>query len=181
MNSFETLLDIEHNCRANAVSIPRQIVTERDWIGVGFRASNFNFVCPMDLISEILRWPTMAKLPSSASWFKGIANLRGRLLPVTDFQGFVTGTRHKQEPTSRILVVNIDNAHYGFAVEQVLGIERFFSEEAKVSEEISDIGEYLAYSKKAFERDSEPWIVVDFESLIEEAKFYHILSAKMEI
>lgn len=181
MNSFETLLDIEHNCRTNAVSIPRQIVTERDWLGIGFRSSNFNFVCPMNIISEILRWPTMAELPSSDSWFRGIANLRGRLLPVTDLQGFVTGQSHKKNTFSRVLVVNLDNVFYGFAVEQVLGIERFFSKESKLAGEIPEIGKYLPYTKGAFERDYEPWIVVDFSSIVEEAKFYHILSSKMEV
>ncbi len=181
MNSFETLLDIEHNCRANAVSIPRQIVTERDWLGVGFRSSNFNFVCPMSVISEILIWPNLATLPSSGSWFRGIANLRGRLLPVTDLQGFVTKQCHKHDSSSRILVVNIENVLYGFAVEQVLGIERFFSSELKQAEEIPEIGKYLPYTKNAFERNYEPWIIMDFSSIIDEPKFYHILSSKMEV
>lgn len=181
MNSFETLLDIEQHCKWNAVSIPRQIVTERDWIGVGFRVAELNFVCPMELISEILHWPEMTELPSSASWFKGIANLRGRLLPITDFQGFVTKQSHQHLPTSRILVVKIEGAHYGFAVEQVLGIQRFFSQEAKDPEEISGIEEYLPYVSKAFERENQPWIVTDFSTVIEEAKFYHILSSKMDL
>jgi len=181
MDAFETLLDIQQSCKSYAVNIPRQIVTERDWLGIGFRASNFNFVCPMQTISEILRWPPLTEIPASQPWFRGTANLRGRILPVTDLQGFVTGAAHKEKELSRVLVVNFENAFYGFAVEQVLGIERFFGEEIKPAESLLEIKDYLPYIQGAFERDYKPWIVLNFGTIIQTPEFYHVLAAKTEI
>jgi len=181
MDPFETLLDIERNCKAYALNIPRQIVTERDWLGIGFRLANCNFVSRMRSVSEILRWPSMSTVPNAELWFKGIANLRGRILPITDLQGFVTSNPHKESSLSRILVIHFEEAFYGFAVEQVLGIERFFGEEVKPAEGLIELKDYMPYVQGAFERDQKPWIIMDFEKLIQDPDFYHILASKVEV
>ncbi len=180
MGPFETLLDIERNCKTFAVNIPRQIVTERNWLGIGFKASNFNFICPMQNVSEILRWPAITPIPSAQPWFRGTANLRGRLLPITDLEGFVTGRPHLEKDFSRVLVISFENAFYGFAVSQVLGIERFFGEELKPAESLTALNTYLPYVQGGFEREHHPWIILNFGSIIETPEFYHILSFKTE-
>lgn len=181
MVPLETLLEIERNCKSYAVNIPRQIVTERDWLGVGFRLANCNFVCKMEEISEVLRWPVMSEVPSAQPWFKGIANLRGKILPVTDLQGFVSGTSHIETNLSRVLVVNYENAFFGLAVEQVLGIEKFFGEEIKPADDVLPSKEYAAFVKGAFERDYQPWNIINFESIIQTPIFYHILATRNEV
>lgn len=181
MGPFETLLDIEQNCRANAAAIPRQIITEKDWLGIGFRSSDLHFVCPMGIVSEVLRWPDMTPVPAGQSWFRGMANLRGRLLPVTDLQGFVTGVSHVEKPLSRVLVISFEKALYGFAVEQVLGIEHFFGEEIKPADSILPIKEYLPYLQGAFERERQPCFILNFKLITQTSEFYHVLSSKTEI
>jgi twitching motility protein PilI len=180
MNPFETLLDIEQKCRAFAERIPRQIIAEKDWLGIGFRSSGLNFVCKMGVVSEILRWPDITAVPAGQPWFRGMTNLRGHLLSVTDLQGFVTGTVHTEKPLSRILVVSFEKASYGFAVDQVFGIEHFFGEEIKPAEGILNIKEYLPYLQGAFERDHQPWYILNFASIIQTPEFYHILSVRPE-
>lgn len=180
MDAFATLLDIDRDCKKFAVNIPRQIVTERDWLGIGFKSSNLNFVCPMSMVSEVLRWPTMTEIPASQAWFKGTANLRGRILPVTDLQGFVTGIPHKKKELSRVMVIRYENVFYGFAVEQVLGIERFFGEEVKSAQTLMEVKEYLPYAEGAFEHDNHPWVILNFGAIIQTPEFYHILSSKIE-
>ena len=177
---FVTLLDIECNCKAYAVNIPRQIVTERDWLGIGFKSSDYDFVCRMEEVSEILRWPVMTDVPGSQPWFRGIANLRGHILPVTDLQGFISGAPHKETALSRVLVVNYENAYYGFAVGQVLGIEHFFAEEVKPAVNLNNIHNYIPYVKGVFERDYKPWAILNFGIIIQTTEFYHILTAKTE-
>lgn len=180
MSSFETLRDIEQNCKVFAAHIPRQIITEKDWLGIGFRSSGLNFVCKMGVVSEILRWPDITILPAGQSWFRGMTNLRGHLLPVTDLQGFVTGTVHTEKPLSRILVVTFEKMSYGFAVDQVFGIEYFFGEEIKPADGILNIKEYLPYLQGAFERDHQPWYILDFSLITQTPEFYHILAARTE-
>lgn len=179
MGPFETLLAIEQNCRSNAASIPRQSITEKDWLGIGFRSTNLNFVCPMGLVSEVLRWSEITPVPAGQPWFRGMTNLRGRLLPVTDLEGFVTGASHAEKSLSRILVVSSEKMVFGFAVEQVLGIERFFAEEIKPANSVLDIKEYLPYLQGSFERAHKPWFILNFELITKTPEFYHILSARL--
>lgn len=181
MNAFETLLDLEKNCKAHAVNLPRQIISERNGFGISFKASGFHFVCAMDQVSEVLKWPSFTELPSSRSWFRGAANLRGRLLPISDLQGFVSGIPHQAGMNSRVLVIPFKSYLYGFAVEQVLGIEHFFKDEKKSATEIPDIGAYLPYAKEAFEHAEQPWILFDFEAVFANPNFYHVLSSRMEL
>lgn len=180
MDPFAVLLDIERNCRAFAVKIPRQMEAERDWLGIGFRSSHLNFVCPMNLVSEILKWPTITGVPAAQPWFKGTTNLRGHILPVTDLQEFVTGKPASGQDLGRILVISYDKAIYGFAVPQVLGIERFFGEEMKPIVEMQEIKEYLPYVQGGFEIKHQPWIILDFSIIIQTPEFYHVLSNHME-
>jgi twitching motility protein PilI len=177
---FDTLLDIERNCKAYAVNIPRQIVTERDWFGVGFRSSGFNFVCPLSQVSEILTWPVITTVPGAYPWFKGVANLRGRILSVTDLQGFITKKTHQENILSRILVVAFDGNFYGFSVEQVLGVERFFGEEIKPIGALKELKEYLSFAEGVFEKAHELWVILNFHSIIKVAEFYHVVSTRME-
>jgi len=180
MNPFETLQAISENCRENAFKIPRQMAAERDWLGIGFKSSGLNFVSTMSSVAEVLRWPAITELPSAQHWFKGTANLRGKILPITDLQSFVTDKPHRTKALSRVLVVDIDHNHYGFAVEQVLGIERFFSEEKKIVPTVPLIEDYLPFVTGAFEREGEAWIMINFESIVQSAKFYHLLSLRAE-
>ncbi|MBP6103627.1 MAG: chemotaxis protein CheW [Gammaproteobacteria bacterium] len=180
MNCFKMLSDIERDCKLNAVHLPKQISSERDWRGISFKVGRFHGVCTMQAIAEVLPWPMITPLPSARSWFRGAANVRGRLLPVTDLQGFITGLPHQSGITSRVLVVHFKNHAYGFAVEQVLGIERFFGDEKKSAKALPDIEPYLPYVIDAFEHQEKPWILLDFEAIFQDAGFYHVLSARME-
>ncbi len=179
MSPLETLLNIEQNCRSYAASIPKQIVTEKDWLGIAFRSTNLNFVCPMRIISEVLHRVEITPVPAGQAWFRGVTNLRGRLLPVTDLQGFITGVPHRITPLSRILVVSSEKMTFGFAVEQVLGIEQFFGEEIKPANNVLSVKEYLPYLEGVFEREHHPWFVLNFALIPKVPEFYHILSVRI--
>jgi len=180
VDPFETLLDIERNCKAYAVNIPRKIVTKRDWFGIGFRSSNFNFVCPIKEVIEILRGSANSEVPGAYPWFRGVSNLRGHLLPVTDLEGFITGVVHPENGLSRILVVSFENALYGFVVSQLLGIERFFGKELKSAEKIPEIKQYLPFVQGTFEQDRKPWVILSFRSLIKTPEFYHVVKGEWQ-
>lgn len=181
MDPFQILVDIDHHCKTHSIKIPREIITERDWLGIGFKCSNFNFVCPMSTVAEILKWPTITSIPAAQPWFRGTTNLRGRLLPISDLEGFISGIPHHESPTSRILVIRFNQSLFGFAVAQVSGIERFFGAEIKSANNVTNLTPYLPYVSGAFERDNKPWVILNFEGLIESTGFYHLLKPKTEV
>ena len=134
----------------------------------------------MQEVSEILSRTMLTEIPSAQAWFKGTANLRGHILPVTDLQAFVTGKPHPKSPLNRILITTFENALFGFSVEQVFGIEHFFSEEMKPLEGRPETKAYWPYAKSAFEKEGQPWIIIHLSSIVENPSFYHILTTKIE-
>lgn len=62
---------------------------EYDWQGVVFEIGGQRLVAPMGQVSEVLAMPEYTSLPLVKPWMLGIANIRGRLLPITDLSQFL--------------------------------------------------------------------------------------------
>ena len=87
--AFELLLDIDRRCRLLAADLPSQETRLQRWSGIAFRVGSNAYVAPMGEVAEVLHEPRCTLMPGVKPWVKGVANLRGRLLPVMDLGGFL--------------------------------------------------------------------------------------------
>lgn len=55
---------------------------------LGFLVAGQNWFVNLDEVSEVIPVPTMVPVPLTASWYAGIANVRGNLFSVVDFAAF---------------------------------------------------------------------------------------------
>src|SRR6185295_11326262 len=55
----------------------------------GFRIGNLRLMVPFDGGSELSEMLPVYRLPNCASWFKGLVNLHGNLVPVFDLAGLL--------------------------------------------------------------------------------------------
>ena len=83
------------------------------------------YVAPMGEISEILHEPRYAVLPGVKPWVKGVANLRGRLLPIMDLCSFFGHELSPVRKQRRVLVVDHQEVFAGLMVDEVLGLQHF--------------------------------------------------------
>src|SRR5471030_1306206 len=104
-NAFELLLEMERNSKAFALPMPSQHAMGEIWQGMGFTCGEQNFVVALDEIQEVIPLGNVTMLPSSASWFLGVTNLRGHVLPVTDLQEFILDKPLMKSPLSKILIL----------------------------------------------------------------------------
>lgn len=81
---FQLLVDIDQRCRRLAAGLPAQQEAVQSWSGIGFRMGGRFFVAPMGEVGEVLHEPRYTQLPGVKTWVKGVANVRGRLLPIMD-------------------------------------------------------------------------------------------------
>lgn len=174
-DAFDTLIDIEQKCRAQAKPLPRQKLAGKTWQGIGFALANANFVAPLSEIMEVLPVPSLTELPKSADWFKGVANLRGRVLPITDLQGFVIGTSQTLKPMSRILVSEFEQSIVGFLVSQVLGVQHFVASTLKPEMNGKLDAKFKPYIQGRFEQDDKTWHIVSLKGISQNAEFYHMI------
>ena len=125
---FEVLAGYEQRSLAHAAGAPEQIEAAGLWRGIGFRIGDRYFVSSIAEVNEILTLPTVTVVPGAKSWLRGVANVRGNLVPVIDLRDFVGGGRSPTSDTTRVLVVRQHGGSVGLLVDEVLG-QRSFSED----------------------------------------------------
>lgn len=123
--AFELLLDIDRRCRLLAADLPSQETRQHLWSGIGFRVGPNGYVAPMGEVAEVLHEPRCTLMPGVKPWVKGVANLRGRLLPVMDLGGFLGLGLSKARKQRRVLVVEFHDLFVGLLVDEVVGMQHF--------------------------------------------------------
>ncbi len=123
------LHELSQRSRTEAHSLPQQIEVKATWEGVGFRLDGKGWVVPLDQVKEILTKVNISPVPGAKAWVRGVANVRGTLLPILDLRGFLLGKLTKMTRQSRILVMQHKGVVAGLLVEEVLGMRHFLEEE----------------------------------------------------
>lgn len=123
--AFQLLLDIDQRCRSLAAGLPLQETRQQGWSGIGFRMGEHFYVAPMGEVGEILHEPRYAALPGVKPWIKGVANLRGRLLPIMDLCAFFGHELSPLRKQRRVLVIDHQDVFAGLLVDEVLGVQHF--------------------------------------------------------
>ena len=125
LTAFELLWQIDQRCRLLAADLPSQPGRQDRWSGIGFRLGEHWYVTPMGEVSEVLHEPRCTQLPGVKPWVKGVANLRGRLLPIMDLCGFFGHELSPLRKQRRVLVVEHNDVFAGLLVDEVFGLQHF--------------------------------------------------------
>lgn len=132
---------------------------EFDWQGVVFEIGGQRLVAPMGQVSEVLTMPEYTSVPLVKPWMLGIANIRGRLLPLTDLSRFLqVPSKLSQMSQRKVIVVEHDNVFSGLLVDQVLGIEQF-TRDQYFPEAIEPNSPFAPYNHGKFFKDEQDWYV----------------------
>ena len=168
---FAALVEIERLCRS--ISGESSVAGEADgqWVGLGFRVGEQRFLAPRECVREVLLPVSMARVPGAKPWLKGVANVRGALLAVTDLRHLLEGVasvaRHRQ---ARIISLKHPHVPAGILVDEVFGF-RYMSE-APISADSAEVAEpYRPYLSTVYRYSDEVWGVLDLYRLLESAEF----------
>jgi twitching motility protein PilI len=167
---FELLLEIERRSRA-AVAGQSGVDMSSEWVGVGFRIGEEQFVADRDQVREVLMLPkTLTRVPGTRRWVLGIANLRGHLLPLTDVKMLLGSGRTALRRTTRVISVNHREIPAGLVVDEVLGFRRFGEQDyvEKWPETALRCDRFL---HGAYQRGADNWPIFDLYDLVESTTF----------
>jgi twitching motility protein PilI len=168
---FELLRELERLARLTLTGQGRAAAAESEWVGVAFRLSSENFLLAREETREVLGYPSVVtRVPGAKPWIRGIANVRGQILPIVDLRAFLGGGMTNTNRSTRVLVANHRDVPAGLLVDEVLGFRRFADHEfsAVTPPTIVRCDRYLA---GAFRRGTESWPVFSLRSLLESAEF----------
>ena len=168
---FELLAELERRARAVTAQGGQDAASGREWVGIAIRMAGELFLVAREETREVLSMPaSLTRIPGAKSWIRGLANVRGQLLPIVDLRQFLGSGVTPPSRNTRIVVVNHREIPAGLMVDEVLGFRRFaeseFSGDAPPT--VVRCERYLA---GAFRRGAEQWPVLSLRSVLESSSF----------
>ena len=167
---FELLAEIERRSR-QAHAGQGGVDMPAEWVGVGFRIGDEQFVASREEVREVLMLPeTTTRVPGAKRWLLGIANLRGHLLPLIDVKLLLGSGRTSLRRTTRVISVNHREIPAGLVVDEVLGFRRFMDRELTETwpETVVRCDRFLT---GAYQRGDDIWPVMNISDFIESNLF----------
>ncbi len=172
---FKILADIVSRSVKHAAGLPAQDEAIELWNGIGFTIADTQFVAPMGSVSEILHPPKYTSVPGVRNWMLGVANVRGRLLPIMDLALFFDVKASSQKSRGkRVLIVEHGEILSGFVVDSVHGMQYFSAD--SFQEKASSLLEksIQPFVKGAYEKNNSQWNVFDTFTLTNNKKFLDV-------
>jgi twitching motility protein PilI len=167
------LSDIQAATFQNAAQLPLKESAQPEWQGLGYQIGGIRLVSPMDEVSEILKVPKITPLPGVKSWILGIANVRGRLMPIVDLHEYFQMTPTLPMVQWRALIVEDEDLVAGLVVEQSLGIQHFLegSHEQASGDGLDSIRRFV---KGAFRHGGRVFFEMELTSILRDEKFFNV-------
>jgi twitching motility protein PilI len=168
---FELLAELERRARAVSAQQSTAEAAGAEWVGVALRMAGDLYLVAREETREVLGVPaSTTRVPGARSWIRGLANVRGQLLPIIDLRQFLGSGVTPVTRNTRVVVANHREIPAGLLVDEVLGFRRFaeseFSGDAPPT--VARCERYLA---GAFRRGDEQWPVLSLRALLESAAF----------
>lgn len=171
--AFKVLADLAEQYANSARWLPEQeeVVPTRKVVCCALMG--VNLAIALEELTEILELPQCTRLPRVKPWVWGVANLRGRLLPVINFAEFLGGKLSSPRKSHRVLVIDIQGVFVGLVVDQVYGMRNLPVDSFK--RQPADIPEVLApYAEGGFCQEGDTWILLRPGRLQSDQRFMEV-------
>src|SRR5271169_2370918 len=117
---FELLKELEKRSRSVVAAAAPDSSAGREWVGVAFRMGGETFLAAREETREVLGYPAViTRIPGAKNWVKGLANVRGALMPMLDLRQFLGSGATAMGRNTRIVVVNHRDIPAGLMVDEV--------------------------------------------------------------
>lgn len=168
---FDLLRELERRSQVAQAGSGAESGDLREWVGIGFRLGAEQYIVPREEIREVLMVPgSITRVPGAKAWLRGLANVRGHLLPLVDLRAFLGAGSGGSGRAARVLVLNSSEYPVGLLVDEVYGFRRFLD-----SEHSSELPETMIrcerYLSGSFQRGEERWPVFSTRRLLAADEF----------
>lgn len=169
---FDLLVQLDQRIRERApvAATSAQLSEIRGQLAA--RLGSWNLLFSMDDVAEIIPFPrSITQVPGVKRWLLGIANLRGRVISVSDLRDFLTGRTTAQLPGCQIIVARAGEWDYGLLMEEIVGM-RHFGPQHRLTSLAEHVEESLQpLVEEAFWSDNQCWMVFNTKKLLVDSQF----------
>ena len=166
------LHDIESRSRDHSQAPPREQEQTNVWESILFSVGNTRYAMPLNGVTEILNYPAnVTSVPGTHPWVKGVANIRGELLPIIDLQSYLGAGPASQKKRNRVLVVDRSGVRTGLLVGESVGIKHFSEDQRCNTSEDKLAADFGLYVNGSYKQGGEVWPVFDLQALLEDQAF----------
>jgi len=174
---FELLQELERRGRSVSAQAGQDDPVGREWVGVALRMAGELYLAAREETREVLSVPvSLTRVPGAKPWIRGLANVRGQLLPIIDLRHFLGSGVTPATRNTRIVVVNHREIPAGLLVDEVLGFRRF-AEGEFTGDAPSTVAQCERYLAGAFRHGEEQWPVLSLRSILESPAFAEAAAA----
>jgi twitching motility protein PilI len=167
---FSILVDIANRSLGAARGLPEQVEASHSWTGVAFTLGGQTMVAPMDEVAELMHVPVWTPMPGVKNWVKGVANVRGRLLPMVDIEAYFGGASASTGKARRVIAVECDGLFVGLIVNEIIGMQHF-PVDAFVKQIPKDAEPFVEYTTGAYVHENKTWTVFSPFKLAKDRRF----------
>ena len=94
---------------------------------VSFKLDNVEYGINIMGVHEILRYPSITRVPNTPDFIRGVINLRGNVIPVVDVRKRFGLEKTKISDLTRIIVIEMEGKWVGLLVDNVHQVVRMSS------------------------------------------------------
>jgi purine-binding chemotaxis protein CheW len=122
------------------------------------------FAIPLTEVAEVGKVPSITRVPGVPAWVAGVANWRGRILPVLDLRTLLGADPAPIGPTARLMVLTADGNTVAAVVDGVEGMTAIGAEVAAVPTVLPGVGGRLVRGQVP--RDEGPLALLDVPAVM---------------
>lgn len=138
---------------------------------LALRLATWNLLLSMDDVAEIIPVPrTITRVPGVKRWLLGIANLRGKVISVSDLRDFLIDLPTTRLPGSQIVVLRSGEWDYGLLVDEIIGMRHFGPQHRLPSLDGLEAN-LRPYVIEAFLDENLKWLVFNTGKLLSDDRF----------
>lgn len=120
--AMSLLRALETAAVVHGAPIPRGPLPGAHWQGMTCLLDGAELVVPLEEIAEVIAVPRVTRIPRAPAWLRGIANVRGRLVPIIDLRDLLGVSPREPGSRWRVLVAVQSDRIAGFVVDAILGM-----------------------------------------------------------
>ena len=144
-----------------------------NWLGIEFRIADTSMIVPINEVNEVLPVPRCTQIPGAKSYVKGLANVRGRLVPVIDLNRFFGRPSKAVFKDRRAFIVETEEFVTGLIVDEVVGM-RHFDEEKYLPEVPVEHADFAPFMRGMFADDGKGWSIFSPRFLTRDERFTQV-------